>query len=288
MPRTPRIDAPGCLHHVVVRGIERRRIFRDELDRRDLLNRLDRILPEAGTSCYAWALMPNHAHFVLRTGPIPIATVMARVNTGYAIRFNRRYARVGYLFQNRYRAFLVENDAYLLTLVRYVHLNPLRAGIVDSLASLERHPWTGHAALMGKTVARFQDSERILAHFGRTTKEARRRLIEWMRDSSPSQVENPEALRLPQANPAAGLAELIGRVCLRQGVPVSDVLARRKSRPVVDARAEIVLRAGLELGLSGAEIARGLGLSKATVSQARARGSALLGLAAATRQRASS
>jgi REP element-mobilizing transposase RayT len=315
MPRTPRVDAPGCLHHVVVRGIERRHIFRDELDRRDLLNRLDRILPETGASCYAWALMPNHVHLVLRTGQIPIATVMARVNTGYAIRFNRRHARAGYLFQNRYHAFLVESDAYLLTLVRYVHLNPLRAGIVDSLAALERHPWTGHAALMGKTATRFQDSERILAHFGGTTKEARRRLIEWMRD----QAEIPEPPRLPEAeapratvaeaaarvspamaphpahvrregmgrsvSPNTGLAELIGRVCLRRGVAMSDVLARRKCRPAVDARAEIAFRAGIELGLSGVEIARGLGLSTASVSQARMRGRALLDSAAATLRR---
>lgn len=308
MPRGPRVDGPGFLHHVILRGIERRRIFHDDRDRRDLLNRLSRILPEAGMSCYAWALMPNHVHLVLRTGSIPVATVMARVNTGYALSFNRRHARVGYLFQGRYKSILVERDAYLLALVRYVHLNPLRAGIVSSLEDLAIHRWTGHATLLGNSAARFQDAQRILAEFGETADVARRRLLEWMRNDSVSSIVIPEASLAPEAGlreraaapnasrasgavtshsgrvrrrsrPSArpaGLPELITRVCLRRGVPVSELLARVKSRPVADARAEIVFRACSELGLAGIAVARFLGLSKAGVSQARVRGRGLL------------
>ena len=309
MPRGPRVDGPGCLHHVMLRGIERRRIFHDDRDRRDLLNRLSQILPEAGMSCYAWALMPNHVHLVLRTGQIPVATVMARVNTGYALRFNRRHARVGYLFQGRYKSLLVEREAYLLALVRYVHLNPLRAGIVSSLEALGRHRWTGHAMLLGNRVAHFQDAQGILAQFGETTDEARRRLLEWMRDESASNVGIPERLRAPEAEwlgapgtrsegrtsgamaphagrvrrrrrlsaePESSLPELISRVCLRRGVLVSEILARVKSRPVANARAEIVYRACAELGLAGVAVARALGLSKGGVSQARVRGRTLL------------
>ena len=308
MPRGPRVDGPGCLHHVMLRGIERRRIFRDDRDRRDLLNRLSRILPETGMPCYAWALMPNHVHLVLRTGAIPVATVMARVNTGYALRFNQRHARVGYLFQGRYKSLLVEREEYLLALVRYVHLNPLRAGIVSSLEELGRHRWTGHATLMGNGDALFQDAQGILAQFGGTTNEGRRRMLEWMRCDSASSVGIQERLLAPEAEwlgapgtrrePRAsdatappggrfrerrrlsagkksGLPELIARVCMRRGVSEGEILARVRSRPVSDARAEIVYRACAELGLAGVAVGRALGLSKGGVSQARVRGRSL-------------
>jgi REP element-mobilizing transposase RayT len=124
-------------------------VFRDDCDREDFVARLERVATEGGATCLAFALIPNHVHLVLRTGARPLAELMSRLNTGYARRFNRRYRRSGHLFQNRYGSLLVGDDAYLRVLIRYVHLNPLRAGLVVSLASLARYPWSGHAALMG-------------------------------------------------------------------------------------------------------------------------------------------
>jgi len=306
MPRGPRLDSPGCLHHVMLRGIERRRIFHDDRDRRDLLDRLSLILPEAGMPCFAWALMPNHVHLVVRTGRIPLARVMARVNTGYALAFNQRHERVGYLFQGRYRSVLVAEESYLLTLVRYVHLNPLRSGLVRSLSALGRHRWTGHATLMGRSDTCFQDTQAVLERFGGPTAEGRRRLLEWMRPELASerdageaashaanrvlgkegaQVEDrpdedlPRARSMSQAEPEPEpcLPALIERVCAERDVSVNEVLtASVRSRSVADARAEIAHRACIELGLPGSAVARGLGLSKGAVSQARVRGRALL------------
>ena len=93
MPRTGRLDAPGVLHNIMIRGIERRNIFRDNQDRKDFLVRLEKLLPETQTSCYTWMLMPNHAHFLLRSGQVPLATVMRRLLTGYVVGFNRRHKR---------------------------------------------------------------------------------------------------------------------------------------------------------------------------------------------------
>ena len=98
MPRQSRIDAPGALNHVIVRGIERRKIFLNDQDRYDFLDRLGVVIEHTGTICYAWALMPNHFHLLLRTGNAPLATVMRRLLTGHAVSFNRRH---GHLFQNR-------------------------------------------------------------------------------------------------------------------------------------------------------------------------------------------
>jgi REP element-mobilizing transposase RayT len=137
MPRQSRIDAPGALHHVIARGIERREIFRDDEDRDDFLRRLGDIIVESKTLCYAWALIPNHFHILLKTGEVPIATVMRRLLSGYAAGFNRKRRRSGHLFQNRYKSILCQEDAYLSELVRYIHLNPLRAGIVNTLEELD-------------------------------------------------------------------------------------------------------------------------------------------------------
>ena len=102
MPRTARLDAPGVLHHIMIQGIEGRRIFHSIKDREDFLGRLSKLLPETKTACYAWVFMPNHAHFLLRSGAAPIATLMRRLLTGYAVSFNRRRNRHGQLFQNHY------------------------------------------------------------------------------------------------------------------------------------------------------------------------------------------
>jgi putative transposase len=117
MPRKARIDASGALHHIIVRGIERRKIFWDDADRDSFVRRLGRVVGETDTGCFAWALMPNHAHLLLRTGRTPIAGVMRRLLTGYAVEFNRRHRRHGHLFQNRYKSILCQQDPYLLELV---------------------------------------------------------------------------------------------------------------------------------------------------------------------------
>ena len=134
---------PGCLHHVMVRGIERTTLFRDDRDRADFVARLAALVGEAGLTVYAWALLPNHAHLLVRTGRRPLPRVMRALLTGYAGAFNRRHHRVGHLFQNRYKSIVVEAEPYLLELVRYLHLNPLRAQAVPSLPALDRFPWTG-------------------------------------------------------------------------------------------------------------------------------------------------
>ena len=91
MPRLARLDAPGILHHVIIRGIERRKIFKDNKDKDNLLDRLGTLLRETKITCYAWALLSNHAHFLFRTGDTPLSTLMRRVLTGYVVSFNRRY-----------------------------------------------------------------------------------------------------------------------------------------------------------------------------------------------------
>ena len=149
MPRQRRLDAPGLLHHIMARGIERRVIFKDTKDHKSFIERLADVLETTQTQCYAWALMPNHFHLLLRTGPTPISSVMRRLMTRHAVYFNKGHKRSGHLFQNRYKSTVCEEDPYLLELIRYIHLNPLRARLVKDLEELDKYSWSGHSAILG-------------------------------------------------------------------------------------------------------------------------------------------
>jgi putative transposase len=182
MPRKARIDAPGALHHLIMRGIERRKIFQDDQDRDQFLDRLRNILTETATPCYAWALLPNHVHLLLRTGTVPISTVMRRLLTGYAVTYNRRHQRHGQLFQNRYKSILCQEDPYLLELVRYIHLNPLRAKVVSDLNALDDYAYTGHCVLMGRRENSWQDAGTILGRYDQRKVVARRRYRAYVKE----------------------------------------------------------------------------------------------------------
>jgi len=166
MPRKARVDAVGALHHIIVRGIERRKIFWDDADRDAFVERLGQVITETHTDCFSWALIPNHVHLLLRTGLTPISTVMRRLLTGYAVQFNRRHRRHGHLFQNRYKSILCQEDPYLKQLVRYIHLKPLRARLVADYKSLKKYKYAGHSALMGICQREWQNTEYILSQFG--------------------------------------------------------------------------------------------------------------------------
>ena len=181
MPRLARLDAPGVLHHVIIRGIERRRIFKDDKDRNNLITRLEQLLPKTNTSCYAWALLHNHAHFLFRTGDTGLSNLMRRLLTGYAVSFNRRHGRHGQLFQNRYKSILCQEDAYLLELVRYIHLNPLRTKRDLSILDLNKYEYSGHSALMGMQKCSWQDTRYVLSYFGRKAAEARKRYYAYVK-----------------------------------------------------------------------------------------------------------
>ena len=176
MPRGARLDAPGTLHHVIIRGIEKRRIVDDDQDRKNFIDRLGRVSVETETKILAWSLLKNHAHILLKSGPRGLSQFMRRFLTGYAVGYNLRHRRHGHLFQNRYKSIVCDEDAYFQELVRYIHLNPLRAGLVNNLGELERYPWCGHGVMLGKIQHSWQDRPYVLSWFGRRKKQASNRI----------------------------------------------------------------------------------------------------------------
>lgn len=184
MPRHSRLDAPGVLQHVIVRGIEKRKIFLDETDRHLFVKRLAELLAATETECLAWAIIPNHFHLLLRTGSSGLANFMRRLLTGYAITFNKRHNRVGHLFQNRYKSIVCEEDPYLLELVRYIHLNPLRSRIVKSLTELDCYSWSGHAVIMGKLQMEGQSVVEVLEYFGKNKTLSKKKYRQFVEDGA--------------------------------------------------------------------------------------------------------
>ena len=145
MPRQALLDVPGALHHIMVRGINKADIFNDDQG---------------------------------------ISSVMRKLLSWYAQYYNRRHKRTGHLFENRYKSILCDEDNYLLSLVRYIHLNPLRAGIVKTIEGLNSYPWSGHRTIIGKATHSWMDGEYVLAQFGNTRRKALHAYRAFMREGA--------------------------------------------------------------------------------------------------------
>lgn len=180
MPRVGRLHIPGGYYHVISRGLERRFIFETDVDKNDFLVRLGKGLSRTNTRCLAWALMSNHFHLLIQVSDVPLARLMASVLSGYANCYNRRHTRCGYVYQNRYKSILIEADSYFKELVRYIHLNPVRAGMVDGLAELDSYAWTGHAGMLGKHLQGWHSTHETLQFFGDSPGRARRAYIRFL------------------------------------------------------------------------------------------------------------
>ena len=174
MARQSRIDYPGALNHLMIRGIERKNIFATDPDKEDFLRRLEQHVEKDHTICFAFAIMSNHAHLLLQTASQPVSRIMQSIQTGYAVSYNLRHNRTGKLYQNRFKSVLCDKEEYLLQLVRYIHLNPLKAGITETMAALDKDRWTSHSVYMGKRKREWVETEEVLSHFGRTEQDARK------------------------------------------------------------------------------------------------------------------
>jgi putative transposase len=314
MPRQARLDIPGLLQHVIVRGIERSDIFLDDDDRELFVNRFGSLLVETGTDCFAWALIPNHAHLLLRCNRFDLSRFMRRLLTGYAVTFNRRHARSGHLFQNRYKSIVCEEGPYLLELIRYIHLNPMRAGLVKDLEDLDRYPWCGHAVLLGQKVLAGQTINEILTLFARRKEKARHAYRQFLSDGI-AMGKRPDLVggglrrsQLLESNVAVmsdydervlgggefvaslreeprlggklsrtmNLNSLQARVSDYFKLPEATILRRGRRNQYSEARELFCYLAVRELGYSGAKVGAMIGMGTPSVSRALRRGEELV------------
>jgi REP element-mobilizing transposase RayT len=271
MARPLRIEFPGALYHVTSRGNARGLIFLDDTDREEFVWRLGGVVREHHWLCHAYCLMTNHFHLLVETPEANLSRGMRRLNGAYSQYFNRRHDRVGHLLQGRFHAVLVERDSHLLELARYVVLNPVRAGMVDTP---EQYRWSSLPATLDTARApAWLATGPLLVRFG-----SRARYLEFVRegvgvgspwgglrggvlgseafierlgkdlDGSVTQAEFPRRERF------------IGRESLESQFP-ADV---QWARPVRNERIRALVRSGR---YTAAEIGRHLGLHYSTVSR---------------------
>lgn len=283
MPRGPRVDFPGAVHHVYARGIEKRPIYLDDVDRKSFLDRIEKNLPKWGMRCLAWSLMPNHFHLLLQSDKGRLPSFMHCLLTGYSMRFNERHQRVGHLFQNRYKSPVVCKDGYFRDVVRYIHLNPVRSEIVRSIPELEEYPWTGHRHIIRGGPPAWQDTDLLQTEFDdpRDVTGWVRRYREYIEkvpegtfqsnlvedeDGSPecdaglSEMTGPQEYQESESYKV--FADLLQRIAATNGVPATEVLGGGRGYTAVRARRKLLRECKSRLNISIIQLSRWLGVTQ--------------------------
>jgi putative transposase len=219
MARRPRVFASGLVYHVVARGNRRQAVFLESRDYRIYLDRLARYIRRFEAAVRAYCLMPNHVHILIQAGPPPLAKAMQAVQQSYTQYFNRTYAAVGHVFQGRYKAFICQRDPYLVALIRYIHLNPVRAGLVTRA---EDYPYSSHVLYLRSRTTALVDPAPVLRFLGGAA--GYRKLM--LEESAESLEPTPEVdVPVPACHRSA--AQGGARRCARPVMAVIIELARR-------------------------------------------------------------
>lgn len=314
MPRIARIDIPGLLYHVIARGINRQNIFLDYSDYDHLFQCIGAAVPKYKMQCFAWTFLPNHIHLLVRAGSYGLAAFMRSLLTSHASYFNRKYKRVGHLFQNRYKSIICEESAYFLELVRYIHFNPVRAGIVACLEDLKNYPWSGHQALLGIRKICWQDTFTVLAEFASSGDISKQLYLKFLQedgafdqsadscieiksafaDDEEKQLlrqgilgnikfaeqifrdaENKEIVRIDWKQQGIGLVDLVNLVADKIGVSAERIMIKGRQGLVSEAKA-LVVYLGIDcLGKTVKEMAEWTKMSISAASKARWRGNVI-------------
>jgi len=178
MPRKPRIEFEGAFYHVITRGNQRQKIFKGPADYNKFLQILTIYRNRYQYHLNAYVLMSNHVHLLIETGETPLSKILQGVNQSYTLYFNHKYKTVGHLFQGRYKAILCDREAYLLGLLQYIHENPLRARIAETL---DTYPWSSHHAYAGKNnPLGLVSTDNVLRMFSENKSRARKKYREFM------------------------------------------------------------------------------------------------------------
>ncbi|MGH7771997.1 MAG: transposase, partial [Candidatus Binatia bacterium] len=179
MARKPRVYFPGAFYHVISRGNQGQMIFHDDVDRERYLSLLREVQTRYGPKLYAYVLMGNHVHLLMEVGGVPLSKIMQNLQFRYTRYYNQRYRKIGHLFQGRYKAILCDRESYLLELVRYIHLNPVRAGLTRHI---DGYRWSSHPIYLRGGEERVVSVKAVLEQFGGRRGEAIRQYRKFIND----------------------------------------------------------------------------------------------------------
>ncbi|KMQ51222.1 transposase [Chitinispirillum alkaliphilum] len=306
MPREARISLPGEIHHVMSRGIGTLLLFRDDWDRECFLTKVEQVISESDCECYGFALMGNHYHLILRPNSVSISNIMQRINGSYARNYNIKYGRNGYVFGDRFKSTVAQEYWYIRELIRYVHLNPIRANICSDINELAEYPWTGHASLMGSKKRSLVSVHNVLEKFGDRLSIAREHYLDWVRSAKnitvndwyteirPFHPENPEEEKLFHEKRVKGsidfvrktinhakkseivlkdiinrpeLPDLLKSICMKKQIPPEIIMKKGRQCVISEARAKFCKDAIEKYGYSVIKTAEFLMVNASTVSR---------------------
>jgi len=287
MPRKPRIEIGGGLYHVISRGNNRRKIFRSHDDYLSFTSILVQQKAKLPFYLYAYCLMPNHVHLLIEMQDDPLSRIMQRVLTSYSQYHNRKYKKIGHVFQGRYKSILCQTDRYLGELVRYIHLNPMRARIVKRP---EKYQYSGHRAYIGLDTSGLVDVEPVLRHFGGTKKRAIETYTRFVEASmgEPSQDDYYRAtegrllggeefldeikhrvgdhLAARKAFESTTIEDLLKAAAKSSGLSAQEICSKSKNRKTISVR-DAVIVIGRERGISNRELAEALRMDPSAVTK---------------------
>jgi putative transposase len=286
MARKPRIEFDGAFYHVLTRGNQKQNIFLEEEDYHKYLQILIDYKKRYQFSLYAYGLMPNHVHLLVETKEVPLSKILQGINQRYTMHFNWKYDTVGHLFQGRYKAILCNKDEYLLNLIKYIHYNPVRAGITETV---DKYPWSSHGDFMRAKPTGPVDSQLILSVFSKTLGQARRLYQKFMEDERGAsrkdfnktvdqrilgdesfaegvmaKVENK--ISLGRVRKKFSLEEIANEVQDLYGLSWNELRGKGKSQKVVQGKRVMSLIAR-EYGYKGKEVAEFLQKDPAVVTR---------------------
>ncbi len=257
MARPPRMEFPGAFYHIIVRGNQRQDIFVEDQDRVEYLRRVKHYKKECGFILYAFVLMTNHVHLLIETRNNPISKIMQLINLTYTQYFNKKYGKVGHLFQGRYKSLLCDRDEYLLSLVRYIHLNPVRAKLVKEP---QEYRWSSYNSYLTEAKDLI-DTDRVLRVFSERVSHARRRYRDFIQEAigegrnekfyraigqqvlgSDKFLEEVESkigkIDRPLRKPS--LQQILSAVKEVTGIVEDNILSRKRGKEVMFARGVLV------------------------------------------------
>jgi len=282
MARKPRIHMPGGYYHVMLRGNGGDDIFFSDADRCHFYLLMQEGVERFGHRVHAFCLMSNHVHLLIQVSEIPLSRIMQNLSFRYTRWINKRQRRTGHLFQGRFKAILVDADSYLLELVRYIHLNPVRAGVVGHISE---YPWSSHAAYAGSERLAWLTSGTVLARFSARRNMARARYAEFMAQgvgesyradfhggASDARVLGDDAFAekaltaKEHLKPKLDLGECIETVCRHYDLQASELAARHRMRRPAEARSVVAWLVMKHGGMRLSAVANHFGRDVATLS----------------------
>ena len=284
-PRKPRIFYPGAFYHVILRGNAGQNIFFANQDQKYFFWLLKEGQERFKHHIHAFCLMANYVHLAIQIGDIPLSRIIQNLSQRYTSWVNRRQKRTGHVFQGRYKAIVIDADTYLLELVRYIHLNPVRAGIAKRA---EDYPWTSMRAYLGKERLPWLNTDWVLAQFSNRKSKARKRFREFIHKAidegrreefhkgtiegrilgDDAFAEEVLALKGEKAGPRVTIDEILLRVCDQYGIHPQDVIAAGKQHGPSEARAMMSCLVREAPHLSLTELSRRLNREISSLSKA--------------------